>query len=223
MSSDRIPKATIQAILAGIPNPTVVELGAHRGVDTEWLYAACKGEVKYLAAEPDYRHWEALTAVCRPRGIGMYRGAVGAIDGLVPLHLSFNDGGVTASSSLRKPRLHLQAFPSIQFEEGSPVGVARLSTLMCAMGSPPWQPDFIWADIQGSEGDMIEGGRATLSKTKWLYCESYDCEMYAGQMLRPEFLRAMQELGFEVEDADRDNVLLRNRLLLPPAQDGVKP
>jgi len=65
---------------------------------------------------------------------------------------------------------------------------------------------------------MIEGGRATLAKTKWLYCESYDCEMYAGQMLRPEFLRVMRELGFEVEDEDRDNVLLRNRLPLPPAQ-----
>ena len=208
----------IDQILANIPNPTVVELGAHRGVDTAWLYAACRGDVKYLAVEPDYRHWEDLKAVCYPRGIRTFYGAVGATNGLGRLRLAVHDElrQVPASSSLREPKLHLEVFPWCLFEEGEvDIPVMGLDSMMRAFRL---QPDFIWADIQGCEGDMIEGGRGTLSKTKWLYCESYDCEMYAGQMLRPEFLRVMGELGFEQVDTDRDNVLLRNRLVLPPAQ-----
>jgi len=218
--SDRIPKAKIQAILGSIPNPTVVELGAHRGTDTEWLYAACKGKVTYLAVEPDYRHWDALWAICSPRDIRMVSFAVGAANETRHLHLAVTDG-VPASSSLRKPATHLDAFPSIGFEKAPVESVVKtLDRLMYVHGV---QPDFIWADIQGSEGDMIKGGCGTLRKTKWVYCESYNVEMYAGQMLRPEFLREMSTLGFEVEDEDRDNVLLRNTLLLPPAQDGAKP
>lgn len=200
-------EAAIAEILAGIPNPTVVELGAHRGEDTQWLYAACKGEVKYLAVEPDYRHWKALKAVCLPRKILLLTAAVGAGNEHRTLHLSVNHGGVPASSSLREPKFHLKAFPSIEFEIGDYVAVFTLDSLIqkCYL-----QPDFIWADIQGSEREMIQGGRGTLAKTKWLYCESYECEMYAGQMLRPEFLREMRGLGFEQVDADRDNVLMRN-------------
>ena len=28
--------------------------------------------------------------------------------------------------------------------------------------------DFLWADVQGAEGDLIEGARETLRKTKYI-------------------------------------------------------
>jgi hypothetical protein len=42
--------------------------------------------------------------------------------------------------------------------------------------------DFIWADVQGAEEDMIKGATKTLSKTKFLYTEYSNQEQYEGQI-----------------------------------------
>ena len=41
--------------------------------------------------------------------------------------------------------------------------------------------DLIWADIQGAEGEMVRGGLETLSRTRYLYTEFSDDELYEGQ------------------------------------------
>ncbi len=41
--------------------------------------------------------------------------------------------------------------------------------------------DFIWADIQGAEGDLITGGKETLANTRYFYTEYSDEELYEGQ------------------------------------------
>jgi hypothetical protein len=43
--------------------------------------------------------------------------------------------------------------------------------------------DFIWADVQGAEEDLILGGLDTLRKrTKYLFTEYNNSEMYEGQI-----------------------------------------
>ena len=48
--------------------------------------------------------------------------------------------------------------------------------------------DFIWADVQGAERKMIQGGLQTLSRTEWLYTEYSDVELYEGQPSLSEIL-----------------------------------
>jgi hypothetical protein len=42
--------------------------------------------------------------------------------------------------------------------------------------------DFIWADVQGAESDLILGALQTLSKTDYFYTEFSDDEWYEGQI-----------------------------------------
>lgn len=48
--------------------------------------------------------------------------------------------------------------------------------------------DFIWTDIQGSEGELIRGATEALKKTKYLYLEYCQNEWYKGQTLLDELI-----------------------------------
>ena len=41
--------------------------------------------------------------------------------------------------------------------------------------------DFIWADVQGAEADLVLGGRETLKRTRFFYTEYSNRELYEGQ------------------------------------------
>ena len=68
--------------------------------------------------------------------------------------------------------------------------------------------DFIWADVQGAEGDMVAGGPTLFANTRFMLTEYSDDEMYEGQAT----LRSLRRLlrGWRVVIRYRDDVLLRN-------------
>ena len=71
--------------------------------------------------------------------------------------------------------------------------------------------DFIWADIQGAEGDMVRGGRQTLARTRYLYTEYSDEELYENQATLKEILELLPD--FRVIELWTDDVLLENQQL----------
>jgi hypothetical protein len=71
--------------------------------------------------------------------------------------------------------------------------------------------DFVWADIQGAEGEMIRGGRAALARTRYLFTEYSDDEMYRGQPSLNEILAMLPT--FRVLELWPDDVLLENQAL----------
>ena len=72
--------------------------------------------------------------------------------------------------------------------------------------------DFIWADVQGAEGDMIRGGQRALAKTRFLYTEYCNRELYEGQLSLRQMLGLLPE--FEVVRRFPNDVLLENRARL---------
>jgi hypothetical protein len=68
--------------------------------------------------------------------------------------------------------------------------------------------DFIWADVQGAEIDVIEGGQETLSRTRYLYTEYCDDELYEGQQPLEKLLEQMP--GWVVHTRFPGDVLLEN-------------
>ena len=76
--------------------------------------------------------------------------------------------------------------------------------------------DLLWADVQGAEVDLIEGGRETLARTSYLYTEYSNAELYAGQINLEEILarlpgwRVVQNFPTTEDYAD---VLLENTRL----------
>ncbi|HEU5478176.1 MAG TPA: FkbM family methyltransferase, partial [Candidatus Tumulicola sp.] len=129
---------------------TFVELGAHRGTDTSWL-AATPG-VTLHAFEPDPRN-----DVPAAPNVVVNRAAIAARDGRCALTQSAWGWGVewTHSSSIRRPKLHFARYP-VTFGETVEVDAVALDTYWQRRGLG--SIDFVWANVQGAECDLIEGG-----------------------------------------------------------------
>ncbi|MCU1502184.1 MAG: methyltransferase, partial [Ilumatobacteraceae bacterium] len=180
-----------------------VELGAHRGTDTEWM--ARLANVHIHAFEPDPRNEQPP----RPN-VTMHRAAISDNDGPGSLILSAEGWGRewTYSSSIKQPKHHLERYP-VTFGGAVPVEMVTLDAFCAREGIGCI--DFIWADIQGAEGEMIRGGLDALSRTRYLYTEYSDDELYDGQVTLAEILRLLPQ--FRVVELWPDDVLLVNTSL----------
>lgn len=179
---------------------TFIELGSHRGMDTAWM-AQVPGVTVY-GLEPDPRNHQPA----RPN-VTIARAAVGDFNGRGLLTLSEQGWGRewTFSSSIKQPLNHLSRYP-VTFGRTVEVEMTTLDSF-CEQHRLGLI-DFIFADIQGAEAEMIRGGRNTLSRTRYLFTEYSDDELYANQPKLSEILALLPE--FRVVELWRDDVLLEN-------------
>ena len=116
----------------------------------------------------------------------------------------------TASSSLHRPKKHLERWPWVTFDKSVTVKTCTLDSF-CNDNNID-HVDFIWADVQGGEYNMILGGQQTLSTTKYLYTEYANVELYEGQKDMETLLDALPGEWRVVQDFFSD-VLLQNLTL----------
>lgn len=180
-----------------------LELGAHQGTDTSWM--ADLPDVTIHAFEPDPRNHPPP----RPN-VTVHRSAIGDHDGPGWLFLSQQGWGQewTHSSSIKPPLNHLLLYP-VTFGEAVGVEMVALDSFCERRGLG--SIDFIWADIQGAEGEMIRGGPQTLARTRYLYTEYSDDELYEKQVTLREILELLPD--FRVLELWPDDVLLENQRL----------
>lgn len=202
-------KQAIFRVMHKITSPCVVELGARTGEDEPWIRGVCHEDPCYLMVEPDIPNAQKI--LDHPRGIDRNRrlilGAVGEFDGDVQFHVSWNPAdGSRTSGSIRKPTGHLEYYPNTEFTGVNTVPCWKLDTLFCK----EWltKIDLLWVDIQGAERDMIAGGAGALARTRYLFIEVEDGELYEGQALKHELLDMLP--GWHIVDDLGQNVLLVN-------------
>jgi len=204
-----IPRARLRLGTA----PVIVECGANTGSDT----------VKFLARWPDARiycfepepraiaEWRAT--VTSPRAT-LFEVALAAVDGETTFHRSSgrrpSDSDPAAapwnqSGSIRRPTGHLERWPWVTFEETITVATRSLDSWAVEHGID--RVDLIWADVQGAEEDLVRGGLATLSRTRYLYTEVADEECYEGQIDLPGLLALLP--GWKVVARFPNDVLVR--------------
>jgi hypothetical protein len=70
------------------------------------------------------------------------------------------------------------------------------------------QADFVWADVQGAESDLVQGGSRFLSASRYLYTEYSNDECYEGQISLPGLLEMLP--NFELILRFEMDALLRN-------------
>lgn len=180
---------------------TFLELGAHRGTDTVWMAAI--PDVFIYAFEPDPRNSQPPKPNVIP-----HKAAIADRNGRAPFILSQHGWGQewTHSSSIKRPKNHLSRHP-VTFGETIEVDAITLDTFCHRQGLGVI--DFIWANVQGAEGEMIRGGKQTLARTRYLYTEYSDDEPYEGQVTLREIMDLLPD--FRVLELWLDNVLLENR------------
>jgi FkbM family methyltransferase len=200
------------------PTPLILEIGANKGVTTlRFLqyFPACK----LYAFEPDRRALLKLQSRVKDPRVQIFDLAIGAKDGRADFHISSGippgvppltfPRGWDASSSLRKPKTHLHVWPWCKFEKTRKVTVRKLDSWARDAGIR--YVDFIWADVQGAEGDLICGGRETLLNTKYFYTEYSNDEWYEGQPTLAKLCEMLE--NFSIVARFREDVLFKNKLL----------
>jgi FkbM family methyltransferase len=173
-------------IIAESEMPTVLEIGAGDGADTQRYVAAIlklMRRYRYIAFEPEPKNHEKIDSIPLHNAFEFIGAAVGDRNGRSPWRSS---GAYALSGSVKEPRKHLEMWPEVKFDPPSTVPMVRLDdiTAQRAIGTI----DFIWCDVQGSEDLVIAGAQDTLRRTRFFYTEYYDVEVYSGQIGKREIM-----------------------------------
>jgi 2-O-methyltransferase len=205
------------------PDPVILDIGCNDGTHT-LMFLSLFERARVYAFEPDARARRRFEAMVRDPRVRLFATAVAAADGVTEFYPS--DGAPSAewaarlpegwdfSGSIRKPKQHLDVHPWCRFGQKIEVEVTRLDTW--AKKQAVEEVDFIWADVQGAETDLVLGGRETLKRTRYFYTEYSNRELYEGQAdlarllgMLPDFELVHRYQG-EVHQYQGD-VLLRNK------------
>jgi FkbM family methyltransferase len=213
---DALDFATLRKLI-GKRDPVILDIGANSGGEVlQFLKLFPKASI--YCFEPDARAQESFRRRVKSDRVQLFEMAIGSIDGVVdfnasggapPPELGYGRTDWDLSGSIRKPKGHYDMAPWVKFDSVVQVPINRLDTWATTHGVT--NVDFIWADVQGAEGDLIEGGRETLKRTRFFYTEYHDHELYEGQITFQQLLAMLPE--FEIVQRFSGDVLLRNTAL----------
>lgn len=211
VASEKHEYVWCREILQACQQAVVVELGAHHGTDSSYLYDSCPGgPALYVAVEADPRNLPNIRIHMKHRlnHFVLVHAAIADYDGTADLYQADGEKG-TGSSSIRRPKKHLETWPDITFERTVKVPAVRLDTLATDLSIG--EIDLLWCDIQGCERDMIAGGQETLARTRWLLAEADSEEYYEGQAMRDELPGLLPDFELVAEWPEHANLLFRRR------------
>lgn len=175
--------------------PIIVEAGAHVGTDTvEMAKRWPKGKI--FAFEPIPELYQRLVENLKGFGnVKCYKLALSHKTGSSIMFVSsgFSDG----SSSLLKPKEHLQIHPDVKFHKKIRIQTTNLDDWVEEQGIK--RIDFLWLDIQGSELDVLKNAGKILRKVKVVYTEVHLVENYKHGVLYSDLRKWMEAIGFKVD------------------------
>jgi 2-O-methyltransferase len=206
--------------LLGRQDPIILDIGTNNGGHTRAFFDLFPYGIIH-SFEPDPRCIAKFKAnlASYPRA-KLHEVAIGAFDGTAEFNASGGQNtdvnyimpeGWDMSGSLHKPKGHLKTNPSITFDNKFPVTVQKLDSWYSQNANRVI--DFIWADVQGAEEDLIRGGIETLqNNTRYFYTEYSNDELYEGQITLSEIEAILT--NFRIHTLFGNDVLLENRMLL---------
>lgn len=120
--------------------------------------------------------------------------ALGSEPCMKEMYISFREGGVSqgcgASSSLLKPKKHLEEHPEVTFPETQMVEVRTLDEYY----DPRY--NFLNVDVQGYELEVLRGASRTLENIDAMILEVNRDEVYEGCPLIEDIDNFLEPLGF---------------------------
>lgn len=181
-------------------NLVVLEAGASGGEDTfEW--ASLPGIKKVLAFEPEPKSFGVLSKGAQKYGtkIDCIELGLSRVPGVHELFISENENApesLAVSSSLLKPKEHLEFHPGIKFNKSTKITTVNLDEW--ADANKVSKIDIAWLDMQGAEFDVLDSAPKVLATIDVLYTEVSLMPMYENTPLYPEFRKWLESKGFTV-------------------------
>lgn len=194
-------------------NPVIFEIGCADGKDTEEFLATFNNEVEIHCFEPEPKNISIVESRAFPKNHHLFRGVMSDVDGQIIFNRSRTDNpeDLSYSGSIKKPIKHLDYWPQIKFDQQILIDSITLDTY-CKQKEISLI-DFIWADVQGAEENLISGGKITFQdKVRFFYTEYSNEELYENQS---SLSRILDLLGpsWQVLHDFKTDVLLKNTRL----------
>jgi len=150
----------------------VIHIGAHYGEEVSNYVKV--GIEKIVLFEPLKENFEVLKkniSIHSNTNIRKYQVALGNKNTTITMNLSSNN---LESSSILKPKQHLNLYPDIIFNRTEEVELQKLDDYNCK------NYNFINMDVQGYELEVLKGAKDTLNHIDYVYCEVNRDEIYEG-------------------------------------------
>lgn len=173
------------------PIRNVVHVGANIGEELD-TYASNKVE-RVMFFEPRPEAFQMLSDRCEQyknffKELIIHNIALGTSEGTIQMNLASNG----QSSSILKPKLHLESHPNISFNGTQEVRITRGDKIIMP-GTPI---DLLHVDVQGYELEVFKGLGKCLNYVRVIESESNIRELYEGCSQVGEVDKFLSEKGF---------------------------
>jgi len=210
-------KQQIANLIGNNKKVVILDVGAYDGKDAA-AFNNIFDDCEIHCFEADSRSQKLFEQLnSSNNNLTLWKCAIGSVDWKqVALYKSdrINRENWSASSSIREPKNHLGYFNDIKFDEVEMVDSSTLD--MWAWFHNFDVIDLLWCDVNGAEQDVILGATDTLKKTRFVYLEYSDKELFNGQLNKKELLSLLpsfEELITVEENEFYGSVLLKNKSL----------
>lgn len=174
-------------------SPTIVDCGAHIGIDTIEL-AKIPGSIVY-AFEPIKELFDQLVFNTKSyKNISCFNIALNEFDGEAEMYVS--SGESDGSSSLLKPKEHVVDHPNVLFDKIINVKCKKIDTW--AKDNNVDQIDMLWLDMQGAEQKMLMASSKIINTVSVLHTEVSVHETYEGVESFKIYKEFLKQKGFKV-------------------------
>ena len=208
--------------IIGKNDPVIVEVGANVGQTTAELLKEMPN-ARIYCFEPDPRAIKKFRDQIDSPNVTLFECAVGKQNGVVTFNQSTGEGEAkdwNQSGSIRAPKGHKDVWPWVKFETRIEVPIVRLDDW--ATTESITSIDLIWADTQGAESDLIEGGLSVLRNTRFLYTEYSNQEWYEGQVSLEAICEALVKADLTLIRQFPMDALFSNHALNKPIFDRLQ-
>lgn len=166
----------------------IVHIGAHYGEEIQEYVD--NGIKKIIVFEPLAKNFDVLYERLKDinADIEGHQIALGSKKGTAVMHLSSNE---YQSSSILKPKQHLELHPNVIFDGTEEVQVDILDNYDIG------NCNFINIDVQGYELEVFKGAKETLNKIDYVYCEVNRDQVYEDNALIEEIDEFLSKYEFE--------------------------
>lgn len=214
----------------GMNKINILEAGSADGSDTNF-FCHFFPQSKICGFEPDPRYRSRFERLSSSYNNLIYTNkALSNYNGKTKFYLSSrhdenNNVEVWCSSSVLKPKDHLEIHPQIKFNDCIEVECCRLDDWMSQNNIEKF--DMMWLDMQGHEYDVIESSPKCTEGCHLIYSEVQLIESYEGNKLYVSLRDLMKSRGFtpvieELPWKDAGNVLFAREDVSKDVEDMIR-
>jgi len=166
----------------------IIHIGAHFGQEIpDYIDCGIQDMVMFEPLEENFKVLAEKAKDLNANIVG-HQVALGPEPGKTKMYVSDHN---RISSSILKPKVHLTHHPNVKFPETEEVEVNCLDNYDC------FNYNFINMDVQGYELEVLKGGKKTLEKVDYVYCEVNRDEVYENNAFVEELDEFLSDYNME--------------------------